>query len=383
MSRFVRTLAAAAALGLGAAPLAAQSSQFGSRGLGVPLRPLSVRGFGTGGAFGSFDVESAFNPASIGLTTGVSAAFQTVQSWRHSESPAGSGSARDNRFPGVMVVAPVGGTNLAVSLSASGYTDRNVSLVSQDTIILRDVPVGVFDTLTSEGGISDLRAAVAWRQSRSVQWGLGLHLITGSNRIRSKRAFSDTVYTGASERATISYLGVGASAGVVARVNRFLSVAGMIRADNRVRVERDTNDLGTTRLPVTVAGAVRLQLSDRLMIAGGGTFRNWSASNDDLIAQDGIGSRNTMEWNAGIEFLKDPKRPFHRPLRLGFRRAGLPFPLFVGQTQHETGISAGTSFRFVADRAGVDIAVERVWRDGGPGYKETAFLLNLGISVRP
>ena len=78
-------------------PLAAQSSQFGVRGLGLPLRPHSVRAVGTGGAFGMFDSESSFNPASIGQIPFTSATFQTIQSWRRSESPAGSASTRDNR----------------------------------------------------------------------------------------------------------------------------------------------------------------------------------------------------------------------------------------------------------------------------------------------
>ncbi|HEX7024030.1 MAG TPA: hypothetical protein VF187_04345, partial [Gemmatimonadales bacterium] len=108
MSR--RSLAVFALAAVAAAPLTAQSSQFGVRGLGLPVRPLSVRALGTGGGFGLFDSESSVNPASIGLLPYVAAHFQTVQSWRRSESPAGTASARDNRFPGIFVAAPIGGT---------------------------------------------------------------------------------------------------------------------------------------------------------------------------------------------------------------------------------------------------------------------------------
>jgi hypothetical protein len=361
----------------------AQSSQFGARGLGFPLRPLSVRATATGGAFGLFDEGSAFNPASIGLLTRLTTSFQTVQNWRHSESPAGTGNARDNRYPGIFIGGPIGGTRLVLSLSASGYTDRNFQLASQDTLILRDQPVAVLDTLSSQGGISDLRLAVAWRQSRSVQWGVGLHMLTGSNRITSHRVFSDTTFSGVKEGNTISYLGFGVSAGVTARWGKVITVAGLLRADDRMHVQRDTTDIGTTHLPITASGGVKLQLGERLQVAGGATFRNWSVADPDLVKQGGIGSTNTTEFAAGLEFATNKRRPFQRPIRLGVFHARLPFQLKRGEDADETGISLGTSLRFVADRAALDLALDRIWRKGAPGFTERAILLTAGVSIRP
>lgn len=371
-------------LGLaGAVPLAAQSSQFGVRGLGIPLRPISVRATGSGGGFSLFDGESALNPASVGQIVFLSANFQTVQSWRHSESPAGNSNARDNRYPGVFVGGPIGRTPFSLALSASGFTDRNFTLASRDTLVLRGQQVEAFDTISSQGGLSDLRAAVGWRQSRSIQWGLGFHMITGSNRIVSHRAFTDSAYSGASERFTYSYLGFGVSAGVMARIGKYLTLAGMVRADDRVRVELDTASVGHAKLPMTVAGGARIQLGDRILVAGSGLYRNWSTSNADLLALGGTGSVNTTEISAGIEYYSDPKRLSNHPLRLGIRRATLPFPLRAGDRTTETAVSLGTSFRFVADRAGLDLALQRVWRKGGAGFSERATLLTLGVSVRP
>ena len=362
---------------------AAQSSQFGARGLGLPLRPFSVRATGTGGAFGLFDAESALNPASIGLVGRLNASFQTVQNWRHSVNPSGSASARDNRYPGFFVAGPLGGTRLSLALSASGYTDRNFRLASQDSVTLRGVPVGVIDTLSSQGGISDLRLAVAWRQSRGVQWGLGFHLLTGSNRISSHRVFSDSTYAGVSESNIVSYLGFGASAGVVARIGTTFTVAGMVRADDHMHVQRDTTRFGNTKLPLTASGGVRLQLGERVQVSGSALFRNWSVADDDLVAQGGIGSVNTTEFAGGVEILTNSKRPTHRPIRLGVFHARLPFPLRRGEDVDETGISIGSGLRFGADRAGFDIALARVWRKGGAGFTEQATLLTLGVSLRP
>lgn len=368
---------------LAAASLPAQSSQFGVRGLGLVQRPISVRATGTAGAFALFDAESALNPASIGQVSFLSANFQTVQGWRRSENPAGTATARDNRYPGVFVAGPIGGTPLSLSLSASGFTDRNFVLGSRDTLILRGVPVEAIDTLSSQGGLSDLRAAVAWRQSRTVHWGFGLHLITGSNRIESRRSFADSTYANASERFTYSFLGFGASAGVMVRVTPSVTLAGMVRTDDRLRMERDSTAIGSTNLPITLSGGARFQVGDRLMLAGSALYRNWSVANDDLVEQGGIGSVNSTELSAGIEYLTDPRRVFHRPIRLGVRRATLPFPLRLGDKTTETSISLGTAFRFMSDRAGFDVAVQRVWRKGGTGFDETATLLTLGVSVRP
>ncbi len=365
-----------------AAPVTAQSSQFGVRGLGLLQRPISVRATGTGGSFGLFDPESALNPASIGLVSFLNANFQTVQGWRRSENPAGAASARDNRYPGVFVAGPIGGTRLSMSVSASGFTDRNFVLGSRDTLILRGVPVEAFDTLSSQGGLSDLRAAVAWRQSRAVQWGLALHLITGSNRIESRREFADSSYVGATERFTYSFLGFGASAGVMVRLGRSVTLGGMVRTDDRLRTERDSFAIGSIALPITVSGGARFQLGDRLMLAGSALYRNWSVANSDLLGQGGTGSVNSTEVSAGFEFLTDPRRAFNRPIRLGLRRATLPFPLRPGDKTTETAVSLGTAFRFLADRAGFDLALQRVWRKGGTGFEETATLLTLGITVR-
>lgn len=370
-------------LALAGGPAAAQSSEFGVRGLGLPLRPISVRARATGGAFGLFDPESGLNPASIATVTYLTASFQTTQNWRRSETPAGSASVKDNRYPGILVSGPIGGTRLTLAVSASGYTDRNFQLASRDTLLLRGESVEVFDTLTSHGGMSDLRAALGWRQSRAVQWGVGLHILTGSNRIVSRRAFADTLYASAAEQFTMSYLGFGASAGVMARVGGALTLAGMIRADNHLTVERDSAPFGTTRLPLTVSGGARLQLTSHLQLAGSALYRNWSVSDSDLVVQGGIGSVDTFELNGGLEFLPDPKRPARRPLRLGVYHASLPFPLVRGDAVSETGVAAGTGFRFVGGRAGLDLTLERVWRKAGAGFRERATLLTLGFSIRP
>ena len=75
-------------------PLAAQSSQFGVRGFGLPGRELSARAMGTGGGFALFDAESSRNPASIAALSTFTASFAGLQNWRTSTNPAGEATVK-------------------------------------------------------------------------------------------------------------------------------------------------------------------------------------------------------------------------------------------------------------------------------------------------
>ena len=98
------------------ATVAAQASQFGVRGLGVPGRPLSTRAAGSSGAFGMFDAESGLNPATIGGLAAMTATFNSAAAYRTVENPAGSESLRDTRFPYVSFGGPARGTTFAIRL---------------------------------------------------------------------------------------------------------------------------------------------------------------------------------------------------------------------------------------------------------------------------
>ena len=363
--------------------VAAQSSQFGVRGLGIPVRPLSPRGLATGGGFGLFDLESSLNPASIGGVAQFTALITTTQNFRTSRNPFGSSSGRDARFPQMIAAGPIGGTSLAASLSVSGYTDRSFALGTQDSIDLRGQRIAVFDTMSSRGGLTDFRGATAWRVNSNLVLGLGVHAITGTNRVENRRTFSDPTYNPAIERADLSYLGLGVSGGFTWRVGPRLTVAGLYRNDGHLNVERDTSRIGKTDLPQTMSLGVRLQPSLKLGFAGSYTRRNWSTADQDLKSQGGVGANNVYEVAGGIELLRDPKNPSRGPWRLGAHYSTLPFPLIVGKQPHQFGISAGTGFRFTQGRGGFDFAVEQLWRSDGGDFKERATVVTLGISIRP
>jgi hypothetical protein len=360
----------------------AQSSQFGVRGLGIPGRGLATRALGTGGAFGLFDSESSLNSAALANIIVLTSVFTASQGFRTVENPAGTASTRDTRFPQLTVVGPVRQTGLGLGISYSNYTSRDFTLAASNTVDLRGVPVGVTDSFSSRGGLSDLRFAGGYRINN--QWSLGgaFHVITGSNRLESRRSFADSAYRSSLQRAEISYAGVGVSIGAIRQFGPRFALAATARWDGHLNVDRDSARIATVDLPYSFGLGLRWQPSSKLDLAGGAMYRTWSGANSDLLAQGGTGAENTLEITAGAEYISDPRRPTRRPLRLGARYARLPFPLVPGTRPHEIGVSAGSGMRFAQQRAGIDLALEHVWRSEGV-YKERGFVLSLGVSVRP
>ncbi len=359
-----------------------QASQFGVRGLGVPGRGLSTRAAGSSGAFGMFDAESGLNPAALSGLAAMTASFNGTQTFRTAENPAGSESLRDSRFPHIAFGGPVPGTKLVAGVSYSMYLNRDFTVASRDTVALRDVLVPVADTLSSRGGISDLRLAAAYSLRGGTVVGASFHVLTGSNRMQARRTFSDDQYLPVRQSAELSYAGVGASIGAVRQLGSGLWVAAIARSDGKVIVDRDSARVSQVDLPYTLGVAVRWKAGARLDLATHGLFRTWSGANSDLLASGGIGADNTVEAAIGGEYVGDPRRPFRRPIRFGARYARLPFQLQAGSQPTEFGVSLGSGVRFAPDRAGVDVAVEHLWRSAGD-FKERGFVISVGVGVRP
>jgi hypothetical protein len=378
----VRRVLLLLALALVPAAAAAQSSQFGVRGLGMPGRPLGARAFASGGAFAMFDPMSSLNPAALGSLPVLTAGFEALQDFRHTENPAGTASVRETRFPHLAVAGPIGRRPGVVGVSFSSYASRDFTLASADTLALRGVPVPVSDTFASRGGLSDLRAAGAYRLTDAWVVGGAFHVITGCARLTSHRTFADTTYQAARQQSELSYSGVGVSLGLVRNFGQAFSVAATVRSDGHAIVDRDSTRVARVDLPFTFGLGMRWRVRPALELAGLAVARTWSGANSDLLAQGGTGADNTSELAFGGEYTPDPKRPGRRPIRFGARYATLPFPLTPGEQPHEFAVSAGTGLRFAQGRAGVDLGLEHVWRSAG-AFSERAFLLDIGVTVRP
>lgn len=365
------------------AEIAAQSSMFGIRGLGLPGRPYTPRSRATGGSFALFDAESDLNPAAIATQTAVTAGFVLAPSRRTWESPAGSASLRETRFPLMYVGGPVPGTPIGLNISIGSYADRDFRLATTGVENIRGQDVEVFDTLSSLGGLSEIRLATGILLGSKTGVGAGLYFITGSTRLDARRHFADSNFIPIRQTAELSYHGIGFSLGITHQLTPGIKLAAMVRSDTKAKVDLDSTRIYDVDLPYTFAGGAQIRASRRLTFALSSSYKTWSGANSDLQAQGSVGSRNTLELNAGGEFTRNLRRPSKLPLRLGVRYAELPFPVITGAKPKEWSISAGTGTRFAQERGGVDLTLEQAWRSEGTGYKERALTFLLGLSIRP
>jgi hypothetical protein len=361
---------------------AAQSSQFGVRGLGQPGRSLSARSVSSGGAFGMFDSESSLNPAALGGLRTITAGFSSLQDYRHLENPAGTASLRDTRFPQISVAGPFRRVPAALGVSFSNYSSRDFTLATADTVAIREVAVPVSDTFSSRGGLSDLRIGGAYRIGETWSLGAAFHVITGSERLRTSRTFDDSAFEPTRQTTELSYAGIGVSLGAIRHFGPGFSVAATVRSDGHANVDRDSARVAIVDLPFTFGVGARWQARPKLALAAQGLVSTWSGANSDLLDQGGTGARNTVSLALGGEYTPDLRRPARRPIRFGARYGTLPFPLVAGEQPHEFGVSLGSGIRFAQERAGIDLGLEHVWRSAG-AYSERAFLINVGVTLRP
>ncbi|HEX9166025.1 MAG TPA: hypothetical protein VF862_08950 [Gemmatimonadales bacterium] len=364
------------------ATLAGQASQFGVRSLGLPLLPVSAATQGTGGGFALFDPESAINPASLSGMGRAVASFGLRQYWRTSENPYGSEGGNDTAFPLILVGGPIG-NRFGFGVSASGLTDRTFSVGLADTVIVRDAELILSDTLISKGGVSDIRFGGSFDVSSRLSVGLGLHVMTGTNRIEYRRSFSDSTYFPVQLRNELSFAGPGVSVGLLAEPLSGLRVSAMYRWDGDLKLNKDSTRIAEIPMPRTIAAG--LQWNQRRLTLGGHVLaRNWSVQDDYITERDGTGASNTLEVAAGGQLVSSLRQPAKFPLRFGARWASLPYPLTAGGDQgSEFSVSAGSGLLFGGGRGIIDFALERSWRSGASGYTEKSFALALGVAIRP
>ncbi len=368
------------------AAAAAQSSEFGTRGLGLPGRAQSVRSLGSGGGFALFDPASSLNPAALADVYVLTATFTGTESFRSSTAPGSTVSGRDTRFPQITAAGPVGRRPFGVGVSYSNYTDRDFSVATESPLVLRGVPVTSFDTLTSRGGLNDLRLGAAYRGS-ALRLGAAFHIITGSARTTLRRSFSDSSFGSVAQSAEISYAGSGVSAGLLYSLGK-LTVAAIARTDGSASVDRDSTRVSTVGLPATFGAGLRYHAGARLDVAAQTVYRSWSQADPSLVAGGGTGARSAMSAAFGGEYVTDLRRPYRRPIRFGAHYTQLPFPIVAGERPSEFGVAIGSGIRFLEPRtrrevAGLDLAVERVWRREGSGYREGAWQVSAGVTIKP
>ncbi len=380
MRRFLMTLALLCGAGGSAA---AQSSAFDARALGIPQPPLSARSVGMAGSMSMLDGMSATNPAAITSIIGLTIGINMFQNWRSSTTPGGTGSGSDAGMPNLIVVNRIKDTPYYVSGSFGSYTDRDFGFVTTDSTPVNGQPVGFRDSLESRGGTSDFRLALGYRNGNILAVGLGLHFITGSNRFFLSRIFDDSLFAPVRQRSELAYNAIGMSLGAVYHPIEPLLISALVRKDGSMNVDRDSLQAYTYELPWTLAGGAQYQIKGRGTVSAEVTYTTWANANQELLSNGGTGAENALDAALGVELTTSRPTPSKFPLRLGLRSRKLPFPLTPGVQPSEFSVAIGTGGRFAKGHAAADVALQRLWRSDDNGFSEDAWVLTLGLTLKP
>jgi hypothetical protein len=377
-----RVLAAAGLLAAAVAGRASgQNSGYAVQGIGFPQRGLGVVARALGGGPGSTDPESALNPAAAGLFDNLSVGVLAATDFRSLRTGGSTTSGlKGTRFPHALVGGRLPNTPLAVAFGYSAFAERSFDLATTDTITLRGARVGVTDRVASDGGLADLRGAIAWTPNSHLMVGLAGHIISGSTKFSTAREFSDPAYRTFADTVNQSFAAYGVSTGVLVSSGNVFRFGGSVRFDTRLRSEV-SGRAERVSLPVTVSLGGQVAPVPAIRLSSTFLWKSWSRASADLTAAGHGQAFDTWELGAGLQIGGPESGATKFPLRLGFRRARLPFSA-VADRPTETDLTAGTGVRFAGGRARFDVTVERAMRDGG-GARERAWQLLFGLQVSP
>jgi len=370
----------AAALACAAPRARAQDSVFGIRGLGFLDEPLTGRSAGMGGGYAMFDGGAATSPASIAAWTGSVGWAVGAASRRSFDPGTGTQSLTSTRFPLFGFSTPLS-PRLVVGLTASDYFDRNWSVEQSDTVALRDSAVAATDATTSAGGITDLRAAAAYRVSEQWAVGLGLHVLTGSAVTTVRRDFpADTAYHSFQERSSTDYSGVGLSVGAFVAPAPALILGASARFNARLKATSADTSV-RIRMPVELAAGVYYAPLPSLIVSSTVRYSTWGAAASDLVAAGQERSRDVWSVGVGLQAASLRMAGQTVPLRLGYRWRQLPF-LIGGDALNEHAFTAGLGLAAARGHANMDVAVELGSRSTGV-LTERFTTAIVGVSIQP
>jgi hypothetical protein len=376
--------AIAAALVLIASTAQAQGT-LSSQGFGYPSGGVSTRARATGGSMAEFDGTSTVNPASIGELGRASLYIQYEPEFRTLTGPDGKDRSTVIRFPLFAGALPAG-SGWMVGLSASSLLDRSWATRARGEQVFEGRPVGYTDIFQSLGSITDVRLSGARLVGANLRVGIGLHAITGQNRLVATRTFdSDQVTFAPFGQATaVTYTGSAISAGATWRVTRNFGLAASERRGGSLTASVLDTTIGRGRVPDRAGASARLQIATGTQVFARADRVWWSRLNP-LSVDGGAGfaiGRDGWEVGGGIEG-RGPVL-FSRPvsLRLGGDRRTLPF-LANGSEVNELRFAGGFGMPLAFGRSTFDATLQHATRDAGLAISEKAWTLSIGLTVRP
>jgi len=381
----LRTIVRRAALALVAAvlvaPTAGAQASIGTQGFGYPVGGGSVRTNGTGGAFAEFDALTPTNPAAIGGVSRTVITAQTEPELRTLTVNGVSEKSTLQRIPLIMLILPVR-RGVAISLSATSFLDRTFSTTTTGSARIDGRSVPTNDQTDVRGAINDLRAGAGWQLSSRFRVGVAGHLYTGEHRATRERTFADTLaFGGVLDSSRVTFFGTALSVGGEATLGKGFTALASYRRGNELNARIRDTIVSKASVPTRTGIALRYDGIVGSVFAIGMEQIAWSG-------MASLGSATTTasdatNWHAGAEVAGPKFRGLPLLVRAGYARNALPFGI-VGQTARENRFSAGLGVPVAGEDATLDLSAQRASRTmSGSAFKESAWLLGIGIQIRP
>ena len=348
------------------------------QGYGYPTGQLGSASVALGGATGELDPSSALNPAALSIPTRFSVYMQIQPEYRRTAVGGQADRSTTIRFPSFIVTG--GNRRLTAGLSATTFLDRTWSNVYSDSQLVGGTLLPSVLAASSNGAITDARAAVAYWLNARVQVGLGLHALTGENRLSFGRSFpANTGVGGVEQLTTINYSGRAVSLGVILLPTKVLAVGASARLGGGMEARQDALALADATVPDRVGVTFAYTGIPNTTIAARFDRTGWSSMRDLGTAQMSV--FDATDVGIGLEVVGPRIAGAPSYARLGLRDRGLPFGV-NGEKVGERSISGGVAIPVARGRGQFDISLQRASRSAA-GAKEKALFLSVGLGIRP
>lgn len=373
---------------LAPAPAAGQTPAT-APGLGVTVPAVDARAAAMGGARlgligGSLSV---LNPADLtGFsrpTLGVTISPEGV-SVKSAEGSQGTGRSR---VPVVMAAVPLG--DWAFGLSFVSETDQDWVIGLSDTLSTSSGTFPYEERREHDGGLSAINLAVA-RTIGPVGAGVEAGFLTGSLRQTFFRNFGasiedPTVGIGVARgEARFAYSAFRLRGGLATQLSPRLRVSGVLSWTGDLKAKQDTAGLEVARydvpMPVEWAVGGSYRAAERLLVSAAGGWAGWGGSAAEFVSSE---SSDVWWLGVGAEWLGLRLFGAGLPVRVGFRRTGLPFHPVGGEPLTEKAFTLGAGIDVAGGIATMDAALEIGSRGdlAASGVEESFTRFSLSLAV--
>jgi len=373
------------------APAASAQSIFSARGFGVPVAPVDARAHALGGiGIGLFGRNASFgNPAELADFSfrGIVATMQN--SSREAELDGATAKTGSNRFPLLRVIYPVS-PRLTASMGYGSFLDQSWSVAVSGSEVLDGETVTVRDLLSYDGGLAQFRVGVAYAVTPSFAVGIDGGLYTGKVNHTLTRVFLDNAPSGInhvdqstswSQQAPLVSAGFRWDPASVLRVAGSVTWAGDLKRSFDDQTSAFTDD--RIQMPLQVAAGVSAFLTPGLLGTVSARWSGWSRAADSF--SQASGPADTWEYGAGLEWSRASFGGAGIPIRIGYRRAELPFR-FEGVTPTEWAATFGIGFQLARTAFGplgtIDATIDHGRRTAtGTGLGESFWRFTVGMGI--